>query len=140
MHIHYILICFINTPRLKIIYNCLDVSRHSSECINRLLTISYGKYSFTFQRNYLFTIFFEQITFDIRGSTDKLWWYGKGEVGGVGAMVKEKLCEKVVEVRRVSDRVMTAVIVSEEDVLRLICGYALQSGRRLEEKLSFMMS
>ena len=40
-------------------------------------------------------------------------------------MVKEELCDKVVEVGRVSDRVMS-VIVFEEDVLRLICGYATQ--------------
>ena len=33
-------------------------------------------------------------------------------------MVKEELCEKVVEVRSVSHRVMT-VVVFEEDVLRL---------------------
>ena len=50
-------------------------------------------------------------------------------------LVKEELREKVVEVRRVSDRVMT-VVVCEEDVLRLICGYAPQSGRSLEEKQS----
>ena len=42
----------------------------------------------------------------------------------------------MVEVRRVSDRVMT-VVVFEKNVLRLICGYAPQSGRRLEEKQSF---
>ena len=46
----------------------------------------------------------------------------------MGDMVKEALCEKVVEVRRVSDIVMTVVLVFEEDVLGLICGYALQSG------------
>ena len=46
----------------------------------------------------------------------------------MGVMVKEELCEKVVEVRRVSDRVMT-VVVFEEDVLRLICGYSPQIGR-----------
>ena len=40
-------------------------------------------------------------------------------------MAKEELCDKVVEVRRVSDRVMT---VFEEDVLKLICVYAPQSG------------
>ena len=34
------------------------------------------------------------------------------------------------------DRVMT-VVVCEEDVLRLICGYAPQSRRSLEEKQSF---
>ena len=46
-------------------------------------------------------------------------------VGGVGVIVKEEQCEKVVEVRRVSDRVMT-LVVFEEDVLRLICGCASQ--------------
>ena len=52
-------------------------------------------------------------------------------------MVKEELCKKVVEVRRVSDRVMTVAVVFEEDVLRLICWHALQSGRSLGEKQSF---
>ena len=42
-------------------------------------------------------------------------------------MVKDELCEKVVELRRVSDRVMT-LVVFEEDVLRLICGYDPQCG------------
>ena len=51
-------------------------------------------------------------------------------------MVKEELGEKVVEVRRLSGRVMT-VVDFVEDVLRLICGYASQ--RCLEEKQSFMM-
>ena len=51
----------------------------------------------------------------------------------------EELCEKVVEVRWVCDAVMT-VAVFEEDVLRLIYGYALQCGRCLEEKLFGMMS
>ena len=59
------------------------------------------------------------------GKRYKLWWYGKGDgVGDVEVMVKEELCEYVVEVRRASDRVMTVVVVFEEDVLRLICGYA----------------
>ena len=43
---------------------------------------------------------------------------------------------KVIEVRRVSDREM-AVVVFEEDVLRLFCGYVPQSGRSFEEQLSF---
>ena len=38
----------------------------------------------------------------------KLWWSRKGDrVGGVGVIVKEELCENVLEVRMVSDRVMT---------------------------------
>ena len=50
--------------------------------------------------------------------------------------MKEDLCKKVVEVRRVSDRVMT-VLIFEEDVLRLICQYTAQRGRCFEEKLFF---
>ena len=70
----------------------------------------------------------------MKGGGCKLWWSGKGDgVGGVEVMEKEELCENVLEVRRVSDRVMT-VVVFEEDVLRLICGYALQRGLSFDEK------
>ena len=70
--------------------------------------------------------------FGVKGRRYNLWWSGKWDgVGGVGAMVREELCEKVVEVRRVSHGVMTFVVF-EEDVLRLICGYAPQSGKSLE--------
>ena len=44
----------------------------------------------------------------MKGRSCNLWLSGKGdEVGGVGFMMKEELCEKVVEVWWVSDRVMT---------------------------------
>ena len=70
------------------------------------------------------------------GRRYKLWWSGKGDgVGGVGVMVKEGLCENVVVVERVSDRVMI-VVVFEDGVLRSICGHAPQSERSLEEKQS----
>ena len=39
--------------------------------------------------------------------------------------------------RRVSNGVMSAVVVLEEDVMRLICGHAPQSGRCLEENQYF---
>ena len=69
----------------------------------------------------------------MKGRRYKLWWSGKRDgVGVVGVMVNEKLFEKVVEVIRLSDEVMT-LDVFEEDVLRLICGYAPQTGRSLEE-------
>ena len=45
-------------------------------------------------------------------------------------------CNTSLDVRRVSDTVMAIVLVFEEDVLRLICEYAPQSGRSLEEKQS----
>ena len=43
--------------------------------------------------------------------------------------MKEELCEKVVEVRRKSDRVMAMVLAFEEEVVRVICAYAPQVGR-----------
>ena len=46
--------------------------------------------------------------------------------------MKDERCEKVLEVRRVSERVMTVVVGFEEDVLWLICGYVPQSGRSEE--------
>ena len=48
--------------------------------------------------------------------------------------MKEELCEKVVEVRMESDRVISVVVVFEEDVLRLIGRYVPQSGRSLHNK------
>ena len=51
--------------------------------------------------------------------------------------MKEELCEKVVEVRRVNHGVIAVVMVFEENVLKQICGYALQSGSSWEEKQSF---
>ena len=48
------------------------------------------------------------LVMEVRGYM--VWLYGKGDaVYGVGAMVKDELCEEVVRVRRVSDRVMTVV-------------------------------
>ena len=48
---------------------------------------------------------------------DKLWWSGKDGFEGVGVIGKEELCEKVIEVRRLSHRVMTvSVVVLEERV------------------------
>ena len=54
----------------------------------------------------------------------------------MGVMVKDDLCKMVVEVRRVGDRVMAVVLFFEENVLILICWYAVQSGRSLDEKQS----
>ena len=63
------------------------------------------------------------------GMRFKLWMFGKVD----GVMVKE-LREKVVEVRRVSDRMMAVVLASEENELRLTCEYFPQSWR-LEENI-----
>ena len=67
----------------------------------------------------------------MKGSRYKLWWSDKGDgVGGVGVMLRKELCEKLAQVRIVSNRVMTVVVDFENGVLRLICVYTPQCGRK----------
>ena len=54
----------------------------------------------------------------------------------MGILVKEELCEKVVEVRR-CDRVTAIGLVLEEEVVRVICAHAPQSGKPDAEKERF---
>ena len=51
--------------------------------------------------------------------------------------MKEALCQKVVELRRKNDRVMTVVMSLEEEVIRIRCVYGPQSGRTDAEKECF---
>ena len=72
---------------------------------------------------------------DCRGRRSKLWWSGNNNgIGGVGILVKEELCEKVVEVSGKSDRMMAMVLAFEEGVIRVIYAYAPQVGRSECEK------
>ena len=65
-------------------------------------------------------------------------WCGNDEkIEGVGILVKEELCEEVVKVRRRCDRVMAIRLVFEEEVVRVICAYAPQSGKPDAEKERF---
>ena len=75
----------------------------------------------------------------VKGRRYKLWWSGNEDgTGGVGVLVKEELCEKVVFVGRRSDRVMAIVLIFQEEVVRVICGYCPQSGRSSDEKEQFL--
>ena len=49
-------------------------------------------------------------------------------------LVNEELYNKVIEVRRVHDRVMSLAIVLEGDVVRVVCAYAPQSRKSMKEK------
>ena len=61
--------------------------------------------------------------FGVKGKRYKPWWCGNDDkIGGVDILVKEELCEKVVEVRR-CDRIMAIGFVYEEEVVRVICAY-----------------
>jgi hypothetical protein len=68
----------------------------------------------------------------------KFFWQG-GEEGmaGVGVLVKMSWVEKVVEVRRVSERIMLVKLILGRKVLNVVTAYAPQVGRSAEEKDSF---
>ena len=53
---------------------------------------------------------------------------------GVQMLAKEELYGKVVEVRRVNDRVMSLAIVYGQEVVRAMWAHAPQSGKLMEEK------
>ena len=59
------------------------------------------------------------------GSLDrrfKLWWSGnEDKIGGVGILVREDLCMNVVEINRISDRVMVVVVIFGKKVVRIVC-------------------
>ena len=66
----------------------------------------------------------------LQGRKYDLWWSVNQEgYVGVGVQVKGELHDKVVDVRRVNDRVMSLAIVLLE-VLRFLCAYAPQCGHR----------
>ena len=45
------------------------------------------------------------------GKRFKLWWSGnEDKIGGVGILVREDLCMNVMEINRISDRVMLVVM------------------------------
>ena len=72
------------------------------------------------------------------GRRCKLWWSGNDAgFGGVGILLKDEISGNVVEVRRKSDRVMAIVLTLGKEVMRVICAYWTQSGRRDAEKIHF---
>ena len=66
-----------------------------------------------------------------------MWWSGNSSgIGGVGILVKE-LREKVVNVRRRSDRVMVVMLALGKQVIRVISANGPKAGSPLEEKHRF---
>ena len=72
------------------------------------------------------------------GRRFKLWWSGnEDKIGGVRILVREDLCMNVVEINRISDRVMVVVIIFGKKVVRIVCAYSPQCGRSMSEKEKF---
>ncbi|KAK3570507.1 hypothetical protein QTP86_020082 [Hemibagrus guttatus] len=72
------------------------------------------------------------------GAGFKLFYYGvDSKKNGVGVVLKEEFVRNVLEVKRVSDRVMSLKLEIEGVMLNVVSGYAPQVGCELEEKERF---
>ncbi|KAK3561454.1 hypothetical protein QTP86_002818 [Hemibagrus guttatus] len=72
------------------------------------------------------------------GAGFKLFYYGvDSKRNGVGVVLKEEFVRNVLEVKRVSDRVMSLKLEFEGVMLNVVSGYAPQVGCELEEKEGF---
>ncbi|KAK3536294.1 hypothetical protein QTP86_001395 [Hemibagrus guttatus] len=72
------------------------------------------------------------------GAGSKLFYYGvDSKRNGVGVVLKEEFVRNVLEVKRVSDRVMSLKLEIEGVMLNVVSGYAPQIGCELEEKERF---
>ncbi|KAK3516098.1 hypothetical protein QTP70_005396 [Hemibagrus guttatus] len=72
------------------------------------------------------------------GAGFKLFYYGvDSKRNGVGVVLKEEFVRNVLEVKRVSDRVMSLKLEIEGVMLNVVSGYAPQVGCELEEKENF---
>src|SRR3989442_7987530 len=71
------------------------------------------------------------------GKSYKFFWSGgKNPVAGVGVLVAEKWVENVIEVRKLSERIMLIRVAIGTNILNVIC-YAPQKGRPTVEKEEF---
>ncbi|KAK3553157.1 hypothetical protein QTP86_031731 [Hemibagrus guttatus] len=72
------------------------------------------------------------------GAGFKLFYYGvDSKRNGVGVVLKEEFVRNALEVKRVSNRVMTLKLEIEGVMLNVVSGYAPQVGCELEEKERF---
>ncbi|KAK3541761.1 hypothetical protein QTP86_003520 [Hemibagrus guttatus] len=72
------------------------------------------------------------------GAGFKLFYYSvDSKRNGVGVVLKEEFVRNVLEVKRVSDRVMSLKLEIEEEMLNVVSGYAPQVGCELERKERF---
>ena len=69
----------------------------------------------------------------------KFFWMGSEKgIHGVGMLVADRWVEKVLEVKRVSERLLLLRVIVGKSVLNLLSIYAPQVGRPMEEKEEFL--
>ena len=68
----------------------------------------------------------------------KLFWQGRKDgYAGVGILVAARWIDKVMEVTRISERIMFVWILVGKSIVDFVSAYAPQTGQREEEKKSF---
>src|SRR5437867_4282203 len=73
-----------------------------------------------------------------KGKSYKFFWSGgKDSMAGVGVLVAEKWVENVIEVRKLSERIMLIRVAIGTNILDVISCYAPQMGRPTAEKEEF---
>ena len=77
----------------------------------------------------------------IEGPSSSFYWsYGGREMmleGWCGILVKEELCDGVIEIQKRSDRMMIMCLIFGEEMLQVICVYKPQSGKPDIQKNEF---
>ena len=72
------------------------------------------------------------------GGGCKIFYYGAdGRKNGIGIVLREKLAESVLEVKRVSDRLMAMKLEVNGSILNIVSAYAPQVNNSMEEKNDF---
>ena len=73
------------------------------------------------------------------GGGCKLFYNGAdGRRNGIGIVVREELVESVLEVKRVSDRLMVMKLEAKGSILNIVSAYAPQVNNSMEEKNDFL--
>ena len=73
---------------------------------------------------------------NIKGSCT-LFYNGTDGRNGIGIVVREKLVESVLEVKRVSNRLMAMKLNLKGSILNLVCAYVPQVSNSMKEKNDF---
>jgi len=74
------------------------------------------------------------------GSYKFLWTGCKKGTAEIGFLAEERWVDRVLEVKRVSERIMVLKVRVGETVLNLVSVYAPQVGRAIEDKEEFFTS
>ncbi|XP_063708920.1 uncharacterized protein LOC134837472 [Culicoides brevitarsis] len=75
---------------------------------------------------------------DLKTKDYKLFYHGiNNQTNGVGIIISRKYLNNIINIDKVSDRLMAVKLVVQDKVWNIICAYAPQTGRDVSDKVSF---